>query len=339
VIESETGARRRRWRRSALVTGAVALVPLLLLATAVAWLTAAGSGTASPAARSTGSDAIWLGHAWVDGRHTQSDMDALAARLRTTGVHDVFVHSGPLSDDGTLDPALRPRARWLITALHQALSGVRVQSWLGDVAGPGRLDLDDPETRDHVLASAGQVLDDGFDGVHYDLEPVADDSPGLLTLLAATHALTRQRRAVLSVAADQIEPLPGLAGPGQWVTHRPHWWSAGYLGEIAQRVDEVAIMAYDSGVPFDTAFSGYVRIQTRLALDAVPPAVTLLIGVPAYHTVEPGHTDAETVAASVRGVRLALGGRPSRPFGVAIYADFSATGTDWHDYLTGWVAP
>src|SRR5439155_10349158 len=102
----------------------------------------------------------------------------------------------------------------------------------------------------------------------------------------------------------------------QWLMGKPHFWSTDYLSAVAGRVDQVAIMAYDSGVPFDAGYSGYLRIQTRLALEAVPATVTLLIGVPAYHTDELGHTDAETVAASLRGVRLALGEKPpSRPFG------------------------
>ena len=64
------------------------------------------------------------------------------------------------------------------------------------------------------------------------------------------------------------------------------------------------------------------------------------MGVPAYHTDGPGHTAAETVAASVRGVRLALGSAPpNRPFGIAFYVDFSATADDWSDYLSGWVHP
>ena len=76
-----------------------------------------------------------------------------------------------------------------------------------------------------------------------------------------------------------------------------------------------------------------------LALETVPSSVTLLIGLPAYHTDEPGHTDAETVAAAVRGVRLAVDGGIDRPFGVALYADFSATPADWDAYQTGWVRP
>jgi hypothetical protein len=140
------------------------------------------------------------------------------------------VHVGPLSDDGDLNPALRTRVGWLLARLHRRLPGVRVQAWLGDLVGPGHLDLSSAATRGRVLGAVRQVLAAGFDGVHYDLEPVSSGNRGYLELLSATHALTRARH-------------------------------------------------------------------------AAPPRITVLIGLPAYHTSEPGHTRAETVAAAIRGVR------------------------------------
>ena len=258
--------------------------------------------------------------------------------MRAGGFRDAFVHVGPLSDNGSLNPALAPRATDLLVALHTALPHLRVQAWLGDVVGPGRLNLADPATRSRVLASAGHVLDLGFQGVHYDLEPVPTGNPGYLDLLAATHALTASRHALLSVAVDQIEPVPGLAYPEQWIFGRAHFWSTGFLGEVARRVDEIAVMSYDSAIPTSTAYAGYVRMQTRLAIAAVPDDVTLLMGLPAYHTGELGHTSGETVAAAVRGVRMALRGA-DRVVGVALYAEFSATPADWAAYQQDWAHP
>lgn len=120
-------------RRALAGLGVLVLLLVVTLGAGFGGLLAEDSGTISAQARSTGDDALWLGHAWVDGRHGQADLDALVARLRDTGIRDLFVHSGPLADDGTLNPALRPKARWLVTSLHKALPGVRVQAWLGDI--------------------------------------------------------------------------------------------------------------------------------------------------------------------------------------------------------------
>jgi hypothetical protein len=57
----------------------------------------------SARAHTTGDDALWLGHAWVDGRHGQADLNALVAR-RTP-------RPGPASS-----PAPGPSSRMASTA-------------------------------------------------------------------------------------------------------------------------------------------------------------------------------------------------------------------------------
>jgi hypothetical protein len=105
-------------------------------------------------------------------------------------------------------------------------------------------------------------------------------------------------------------------------------------------VDQVALMAYVTALFTSSAYSGYVRRATEVALAAVPAGVGLLIGMPAYHDHRLTHDDrAETVAAAIKGVRLALGGAaPAREFGVALYVDFAATDADWAAYRSGWWA-
>jgi len=325
-------------RRAIVIAVAIiCLLPAFTVWTGFAMLWAEDTGGLPAAVPARGGDGLWLGHAWVGGQRTDQDLSTLAARIRSSRIRDLFVHVGPLSDDGSLNPGLRPRARWLLAGLHRLLPGVRVQAWLGDLVSPGHLDVADPLTRARVLRSASQVLAEGFDGVHYDLEPVPSGDRGYLALLAATHALTRAKHKFLSVAADQVEPLPYLHTPEQWIFRSPHWWSGDYFHAVASRVDEVAVMDYNTAVPFSPAYSGYVRIETQLAMAAAPQSVTILLGLPAYHTRDPGHTSAETVAAAIRGVRLALGANPPhRAIGVALYADFSARPTDWTAYFRDW---
>jgi hypothetical protein len=322
------------------VTALAAVVTCLAVLLAAGWvaLLVEDGGTPSAAARGSGHDAEWLGRAWVDGRKTQSDVDSLAASLRGTGIHDLFVHAGPLRDDGTLDSGLRPRARWLIGALHAALPGVRVQAWLGAHPVPGQLRLNSPTTRANILTAVGQVLDDGFDGVHYDFEPVENGDSDLVTLLHATHRLTGKRHAILSLSASFLAPLPGIAAGVALLPGRRAVWSPGYLHRLALDVDQVAVMAYDTGLWTQATYGGYVRRLTGLALGAVPAGVALFIGVPAYHDDSlRHHRDAETMPAALRGVRLALGAHPPhRNFGVAVYVDFTATAADWAGYRNDW---
>lgn len=328
-------------RRSARALLALIGSVVLLGATALGALWAEGSGTPSESARGTGHDALWLGHAWVDGRKSQSDVDALVARLATTGIRDLFVHTGPFEDDGTLDGGLRPRGRWFVTAVHRALPGVRVQAWLGAHPVPGEMNLGLESTHLNLLASAGEILDDGFDGIHYDFEPVTDGDDNLVTVLRQTRVLTGQRRAILSVSAIHNEPWRGIAAClAAWPTSLVIW-SGGYLGRVAREVDQVAVMTYDTAMPTQATYAGYVRRATQAALENVPDDVGLLIGLPAYHDNHLYRRDsAETVAAALRGMRLALGDRPlNREFGVAMYVDFAATEKDWAAYYDGWARP
>jgi hypothetical protein len=326
----------RRWIRiTAMVVALVISVPT---AGAIAlWLE--DSGTPDARAYTRGDDAVWLGHAWVDGRRTEADVTALAARVRGTGIRDLYVHAGPLDGDGTLNPARSPHAVWAVHALRAALPGVRVQAWLGQQVGrrAGELDIDDTATRTRVVASARQALDLGFDGVHFDFEPVVNGDRGLPAVLDATAAMAHRRSRLVSIACHHVEPVRGFASVGNVIVGHNKWWTPGYLRQVARRVDQVAIMSYDTGLPLRSLYGGYVRRQADVALRSVPPTTDLLLGLPAYHVDDWGHSaSAETVGAAIRGVRLAVGGAPRRGFGVALYVDFAATDADWAAYRRDW---
>ncbi|WP_421107830.1 hypothetical protein [Streptomyces sp. NEAU-S77] len=331
---------RLRWPKRVVATLVGCLVLSLLAAGITLRLNYAGDP--EPGTRTRDRDAVWLGHAWVDGRNGDAELATLARRIRDTGVRDLYVHAGPLDHDGTLSAKRYPRAGWLLKAVHRELPGVRVQAWLGDVLateGPTGLRLTDPRSRAHVVRSARQVLDTGFDGVHFDLEPLHSGDRDYLTLLDDLRALTRARRAPLSVAAHQIDPLPALHSVAGFFFNHPKWWSQSFFGQVARRVDQIAVMSYDTSMPLESLYGGYVAQQTELALEATPPGTDLLMGLPGYHTNNWGHHAwAETVTAAVRGTRLGLGreDRLRKRFGVALYVDFAATDADWAAYRKGW---
>ncbi|CCK27685.1 hypothetical protein BN159_3306 [Streptomyces davaonensis JCM 4913] len=336
--------RWRLWRRRAGRVGLVlALVLLLPTVTAALALRLNYTGDPKDGTYTRDRDAVWLGHAWVDGRKRDADVDALARRLAGTGIRDLYVHAGPLEHDGTLPRSRYPRARWFIDAMHRAAPGVRVQAWLGDKLaseGPDGLRLDDAGSRAAVVASTRQILGAGFDGAHFDLEPLHSGDRDYLALLDALRKETRARGVPLSVAAHQIDPLPGLHSVAGTLTGHPKWWSQKFFGEVARRVDQIAVMSYDTAMPLESLYGGYVAQQTSLALEVAPPTTDLLIGLPFFHESDIGHHEsAETVSAAVRGTRLGLSRTdPDRDrFGVALYVDFAAKEKDWTAYREGWV--
>ncbi|MEV7814881.1 hypothetical protein AB0P05_29810 [Streptomyces flaveolus] len=333
--------RKRRLLRIAAALLALLLLPLLTAETA---LRLNYTGDPAPGTRTRHRDALWVGHAWVDGRKTDRDVEALARRLRGTGIRDLYVHAGPLEHDGTLPASAYPKARRLIAAVHRELPGVRVQAWLGDklaTEGPDGLRLERAATRAAIVTSARQILAAGFEGTHFDLEPLHSGDRDYLSLLDDLRALTHARGAVLSVAAHQIDPLPAFHSFWGTTTGHPKWWSQAYFGQVARRVDQIAVMSYDTMQPMQSLYGGYVAQQTSLALEVTPESTDLLMGLPFYHENRFGHwAHAETVPAAVRGVRLGLSRTDAdrARFGVALYVDFAATEADWRAYREDWVA-
>ncbi|MGW1781453.1 hypothetical protein ACWCQQ_20255 [Streptomyces sp. NPDC002143] len=336
---------RRRRRRRLLLRVALGLV-LLLVVPVLAALTALRVNYLGDPADGTytrGKDAIWLGHAWVDGRKKDADVKALADRLRDTGMRDLYVHAGPLEHDGTLPESAYANARWFIAAVHREAPQLRVQAWLGDVLAsesPNGMRLERAATRAAVVRSTQEILAVGFQGAHFDLEPLHSDDADYLTLLDALRTVTRAHDAQLSVAAHQIDPVPGFHSFWGTTTGHPKWWSQKFFGQVARRVDQIAVMSYDTMQPLEGTYGGYVAQQTSLALEVTPPGTDLLMGLPFYRENRFGHwAHAETVAAAVRGVRLGLSRTDAdrANFGVAAYVDFTATETDWTSYEEGWV--
>ncbi|MDT9688380.1 glycosyl hydrolase family 18 protein [Streptomyces sp. P9(2023)] len=330
------------WRRGRWVALVLALLLIVPPAGAALALRLNYTGDLRDGTLSRGKDAVWLGHAWVDGRKKDADLAAFAERIKGTGIRDLYVHAGPLEHDGTLPAARYPRAKWLIDGVHRTMPGIRVQAWLGDVLateGPDGLRLDKAESRAAVVASARQILDAGFDGVHFDLEPLLSDDRNYLSLLDELRKLTRSRGAQLSVAAHQIDPLPALHSANGAISGSEKWWSQEFFGQVARRVDQIAVMSYDTWMPLEGMYGGYVAQQTSLALEVTPEDTDLLMGLPFFHEDDWGHHEsAETVAAAVRGTRLGLGrtDRDRKRFGVALYVDFAAEEGDWDAYREGW---
>ncbi|WP_234341241.1 glycosyl hydrolase family 18 protein [Streptomyces sp. NRRL S-646] len=331
---------RRRWRRLTLALVLALLVPLLAAESA---LRLNYTGDPKEGTYTRNRDAIWLGHAWVDGRKTEADVNALAHRLEGTGIRDLYVHAGPLEHNGTLPKSAYSKASWLTRTLHGRAPRLRVQAWLGDVLateGPTGMRLERPATRAAVVASTREILAAGFDGVHFDLEPLHSGDRDYLTLLDSLRSVTRAHHALLSVAAHQIDPLPGFHAFWGTVAGHPKWWSQRFFGQVARRVDQIAVMSYDTMQPLQSLYGGYVAQQTSLALEVTPPSTDLLMGLPFYHENRFGHWNhAETVPAAVRGVRLGLSRTDAdrSRFGVALYVDFAATEADWRAYRDGWV--
>ncbi|GAA4626076.1 hypothetical protein GCM10023196_032810 [Actinoallomurus vinaceus] len=289
-------------------------------------------------------NALWARHQWVGETHTEAEYRGLADTLTRNRITDVFFHVGPLAGDGEIPPSRYAHARELLAALRRLAPGVRAQAYVGQVerSGGGPLDLRAAATRARILEADRALLDLGFAGIHYDIEPIFPDDRNFLDLLTRTRELTRARGRLLSAAleqptlADWAQPLFRLMLP-RGKDHYPPRPTTAYLRAVADRVDQVAIMTYDSEAPTRALAGWHFAHHTERVLSLIGDRVTVFMGVPTYRSPTPW---AEDLPTALRGVRQGVAGLrrpPRRPYGVAVYADWTTDPREWAAYRAGWL--
>ncbi|REE99226.1 hypothetical protein [Thermomonospora umbrina] len=333
-------------RRSVRLTGwatayAVGLLGIFLAQTWLWWQD-------EPRGGGTDTNALWARHQWVGEAHTDAEYRDLAALLERNRITDVYFHAGPFEADGTVPPAKYTNAGRLIEAMRRHAPGVRAQAYLGQIRtvdGHGIIDLDDPAVRDRVLATDRVFLDLGFDGIHYDFEPIYPDDTAFLELLDRTRELTRSRGRLLSVAieeltlADFMQPVYRTLLPAGWNggLHYPPRPTEDYLRAIADRSDQVAVMTYDVPLPTRSLVGRHFAFHTERTLRLIGDRTTVFMGVPTYPTKLEW---AEDLPGALRGVRKgvdALARPPARPYGLGVYAEWTTDRRDWERYRAAWL--
>ncbi|HEV2236477.1 MAG TPA: glycosyl hydrolase family 18 protein [Ktedonobacterales bacterium] len=332
--------------RAALLAALVAL--LLLLA---GWLWLSRTITNYPGAHfDAGTNAIWLEHTWAGDQHSAADYDALAARLTRERIGYVFAHVGPLDSTGALPADRAPAAPALVHALRQRAPRVKVLAWLGQVEKASGLpddqtvDLGDPHVRQTIAATAAFLAGPvGFDGVHFDIEPMLNNSPHFLDLLDTARA-AMPPAALISTSAPMWAPNAHAA---EWlrstIGRGAGLWTSYYYAAVATHVDQLVVMDYNTAIPSGPAYQVFVQQQTKHILEAVrsarhPPQV--LIGLPTYH--DNGfwfHDAAENLRNGLAGVTAGLNAsRDDTPFaGVAIYRYATTDADAWATYERQWL--
>lgn len=327
----------RRLAGAAYIAAVVAL-GMTLLAVWLSWR------TSPPRSVEHGRSALWAGHRWVGDPLADDEYARLARRLVAHRIDDVFFHVGPLDAEGRIPPARYPHAGALVDAMRRHAPTVRTQAYIGQVErrGGGPLDLDRPDVRQNIADTAVGFLDLGFGGIHYDIEPIYPGDRRFLDVLTRTRA-AMAGRGVLSVALEQVEVVRGVQRLVQRAVDRYHDPTAAYLETVADHVDQVAIMTYDTGLPTDWLFGAFTAWQTERVARLVADEVDVLIGVPTY---EEGHfwgfhPSAENMRSGVRGVRKGLSRLPphlARRTGPAFYAEWTTSEAEWAEHRRQWVS-
>ncbi len=220
---------------------------------------------------------------------------------------------------------------------------VMLHVWIGQVEkkGGGPLDISIGATRANIVATAANFVELGFDGIHYNIEPVHSGDPHMLALLDESAAVTRARGRFLSMATDELAPLPGLEYVARLFVRQAGLWRANYYREVAARTDQIAVMMYDTAMPADWMYGAVVAWETWRLREIIGLDTTLFMGVPTYEEEHFGfHPLAENMRSGLRGIGigLALAAPPeSESFGAAVYANWTTDEAEWAIWRRDWL--
>ena len=284
-----------------------------------------------------GLNGLWVGHQWYTGRRVRGggvigpgERQAFVRLLERHHMKWLFVHAGPINEDGSIaDP---PGS--FAASLRRDTPGIEWIPWLG--GDTRKLRLGDAAWRARLVQTVAQFRDAGFGGVHLDLEPVDDREPGYLELFDELRAALGPAF-FLSHATRRAGPFGVAAGPmGKW------FWSESFYRAAMERTNQTVLMAYDTSINLKKSYVGFVSHETGLLLDwacGIPPH-HVLIGIPSYEDVPRlSNPKVENIENAALGVRAALEQKPARMScfdGVAVYAEWVTDEDEWAAYEKTW---
>lgn len=283
---------------------------------------------------------VWLGHKWYTGRYVRTgepvsanELAQLERNLDRHGMHYLFVHVGPSREDGSIDD----QPGHIFFSLRKAFAEARVLAWLG--ARVETISLANPVFQENLVDSLQELREAGFDGVHFDFEPMADHEPGYLELLS---------RVRMEMGPDfmisQATPRASFMGlsPGPL---RRSFWSEEFYRATMRRSDQTVLMAYDSRFDYVKAYLLFVRHQTGLLADWACSTTghELLIGIPSHEDVPLySNPEVENIRTASLAVRSALEDRESPTpclLGVSVYSNWVTDEEEWADFRRYWMEP
>jgi hypothetical protein len=322
------------------VVRAVVRALFLLFVLAVAgylYLAYAPAGDAGAHPFNQDRNAVWLEHRWLEKPHSVEEMEQMFRFLDHHGIVYAYPHLIPFDGAGRLPLHNREQMRAFLASARQVAPNMEVLPWVGGLrvgykrSRPGTIDLGDLGQRQRIVAECRGLMDEGFDGIHLNVEPIANGDDDYLALLRALR--TAVGTGILSLSATRPGPIAPAFAPN-------FFWTADYYARIADAADQVVLMTYDTAIPTPGLYRRYVAYAaaTVTANLARSHRTRVLVGIPTYDETGLMHRKGvETPENALVGVVSGLRGRTGGTFeGVALYAEWTTDPEDWAAYERVW---
>lgn len=316
---------------------ALAVVAVLAAGAAV-FVAYAPYGDAAPHPFNQNRNAVWLEHRWLEKAHSVEEMEQMFRFLDHHGIAYVYPHLIPFDSAGRLPLHDREQMRAFLATARRVAPGMKLLPWVGGLrvgykrSRPGTIDLGDLGQRQRIVAECRGLMDEGFDGVHVNVEPIANGDDELVAFLRAVR--TAIGGGILSLSAQKPGPVAPAFAPN-------FFWTADYYSRIAGVADQVVVMTYDTALFTPSLYRRYVSYAAAVVTNNFARAARtrVLVGIPTYDETNLMHRKGvETAENALAGVVAGLRGRAEGGTfeGVALYAEWTTDPEDWAVYERVW---
>jgi len=273
----------------------------------------------------------WISVDWASQPTNPEAIARLANSARVRGIRYLFPYVSYLKPNGDFNQTYT-HAKAFVTAYRRVNPDTKLLAWIGlpltttASSMPGWVDLSDRNTRQLIGTFVVDIVAQaGFDGVHLNAEPVLRDSADFLHLLEEIRQVIGPDK-LISVAGHHWASDSSIAI--QTTTRAD--WSGRYYQAVAERVNQIAVMTYDSQLTSPLLYRLWVREQVRGIEQSLHATnATLLIGLSvSREETASHHPNAETLADGLAGFCAAAAQQLSKVEGVAIYADWEFAESD-----------
>lgn len=284
-----------------------------------------------------GHNAVWIGHEWVDMAKTDGDVQKLVEALKSHQIDTVFVHVGPIDSDGGVKPEKYKYSIDFIEKAKRFAPDIKFQAWLGQVRS--KIDLSDPVVR-HNVAKLSQVLAEfvGFDGIHFDIEPVWDGDTDFIKMLEECRAILSDGKKI-SVALAEYIPSSVIWLASSFYEFENYNTEINFKS-VAEFADQVVVMVYDTGINTDWLYRFLVSEQTIRVTDLIDDK-EVFIAIPAYDDAKEGFDPKiENIKNGLKGLVNGLNNSRSNEdsfAGVAVYPYWDIDENEWKAYDEIWL--
>lgn len=285
----------------------------------------------------SGHNAVWIGHEWVGEEKTDIQIQELVNTLKNHQIDTVFVHVGPINSSGSVDPETYKYSLGFLEKAKSFEEDINYQAWLGQIRR--KLDLADESVR-HNISNLSIILADvvGFDGIHFDIEPVWDGDGDFIKLLAEVRDDLGEEKKI-SVALAELIPQ-SILWLSEHVYSFENYNSEVNFSNVAKYADQVVAMVYDLGFESEWFYRWIVTEQTIRITDLLE-GTEVFIAIPSYDEEKEGFSsEVENVKNGLRGIIKGLNNFRSNEnnfAGVAIYPYWEIDEEEWRVYDDLWL--